>query len=87
MSPPLTWIHQDESVFPPPLLMYLGKQAPKRISALGNLDILKHKSLALFCSVKCPGNLILQTYDLAQRLRQAGVTVIGASTPRWSVNV
>lgn len=40
MSPPLTWIHQDESVFPPPLLMYLGKQAPKRISALGNLDIL-----------------------------------------------
>jgi predicted Rossmann fold nucleotide-binding protein DprA/Smf involved in DNA uptake len=33
--------------------------------------------LALFCSVKCPGNLILQTYDLAQNLRLAGVPVIG----------
>jgi predicted Rossmann fold nucleotide-binding protein DprA/Smf involved in DNA uptake len=32
--------------------------------------------LALFCSTKCPGNLILQTYDLACTLRDAGVTVI-----------
>jgi predicted Rossmann fold nucleotide-binding protein DprA/Smf involved in DNA uptake len=32
--------------------------------------------LALFCSVKCPGNLILQTYDLTQNLRQTGVSVI-----------
>lgn len=44
---------------------------------LGDLNILDQKSLALFCSVKCPGNLILQTYDLAQRLRKSGVTVIG----------
>ncbi len=32
--------------------------------------------LALFCSRQCPGSLILQTYDLAQELRQAGLTVI-----------
>ena len=38
---------------------------------------MQRKSLALFCSVKCPGNLIVQTYDLAQKLRAAGVTVIG----------
>lgn len=44
---------------------------------LGDLNILNQQSLALFCSVKCPGNLILQTYDLAQRLRKSGVTVIG----------
>jgi hypothetical protein len=44
---------------------------------LGDLNILDQKSLALFCSVKCPGNLILHTYDITQRLRQSGVTVIG----------
>ncbi|MFO7534459.1 MAG: hypothetical protein R6X19_02025 [Kiritimatiellia bacterium] len=33
--------------------------------------------LALFCSVKCPGKLILEAYDLAQRLRNKEVTVIG----------
>ena len=34
-----------------------------------------HK-LALLCSVKCPGRLILDTYDLCQRLRAVGVPVI-----------
>lgn len=47
------------------------------IMAIGNLDILKNKSLAMFCSTKCPGQLILQTYDLSQSLREAGLTVIG----------
>jgi predicted Rossmann fold nucleotide-binding protein DprA/Smf involved in DNA uptake len=31
---------------------------------------------AVFCSVKCPGKLILDTYDLCQNLRLAGVAVI-----------
>lgn len=46
------------------------------ISAIGNIDILKKKKLAFFCSVKCPGEIILQTYDLAQTLRDAGITVM-----------
>ena len=50
----------------------LGEDAPTLISALGNLDILQRKKLALFCSVKCPGSLILQTYDLARALRVSG---------------
>ncbi len=41
-----------------------------------NLDILRQKNLALFCSVKCPGNLILKTYDLARQLRDSGIAVI-----------
>ena len=44
--------------------------------ALGDATLLSTKPLALFCSVRCPGRLILQTYDLAQALRAAGVTVI-----------
>ncbi len=72
-----SWTQQGDPGFPSVLSSVLGKNAPPRIATLGNLDLLKHKPLALFCSVKCPGNLILQTYDLAQSLRQSGVTVIG----------
>jgi predicted Rossmann fold nucleotide-binding protein DprA/Smf involved in DNA uptake len=50
---------------------------PPTIAALGNPDILQHSKLAVFCSIQCPGRLILQTYDLAQALRDAGKTVIG----------
>ena len=31
----------------------------------------------MFCSVRCPGKLILETYELAHSLRDAGITVIG----------
>lgn len=33
-------------------------------------------SVALFCSVRCPGKLILDTYDLCQTLRSAAIPVI-----------
>ena len=50
---------------------------PPALSAIGNRELLKCRLLAFFCSVKCPGNLILQTYDLARALRDACVPVIG----------
>ena len=55
---------------------HLGKDAPNDITAIGNLDILRYNSTALFCSTKCPGDLIVKTYDIAQILRNAGMTVI-----------
>src|SRR5437773_3501204 len=63
--------------YPAGVTSHLGNGAPKTITASGDLAVLRRKTLGLFCSVKCPGNLILQTYDLAQKLRAAGVTVIG----------
>jgi len=52
------------------------------VHMLGNQEILRSKKLALFCSRKCPGNLILKAYDLARSLRDAGTTVIsGFHTP------
>ena len=56
---------------------YLSTHSSTTITALGNPKILNEKLLALFCSVKCPGKLILETYDLAQRLKQERVAVIG----------
>lgn len=52
------------------------EKVARSLASVGNLDILKSNVLALFCSVRCPGKLILQTYDLAVALRNAGVTVI-----------
>jgi len=49
---------------------------------IGNHEILQSKKLALFCSRRCPGNLILKACDLAHSLRDAGITVIsGFHTP------
>ena len=48
-----------------------------QIWALGNLDILTMPLLGFFCATRCPGNVILRTYDLALALREAGVPMIG----------
>jgi predicted Rossmann fold nucleotide-binding protein DprA/Smf involved in DNA uptake len=71
------WLSPSDVAFPPQLPQFLGDKTPSRIAAIGNLDLLNSKPLALICSVKCPGNIILQAYDLAKKLREDGVSVIG----------
>ena len=63
-------LEPEDSRYPANLKFCLDNDAPKSITAGGNLAVLRSKILALFCSTKCPGNLILQTYDLAQKLRE-----------------
>ena len=70
-------LDSTDSRYPITLKKYLRDDTPVSIAALGDLNILQRKTLALFSSIKCPGNLVLKTYDLAQRLRQQSVTVIG----------
>ena len=48
-----------------------------RSRRLGNVEILRSGKLALFCSVRCPGKLILATHDFCQELRNKRVTVMG----------
>lgn len=52
------------------------RAAVSRMMALGNLDLLQHDTLALFCSARCPGNLILKFYDALRTLRDGRQTVI-----------
>lgn len=73
----MTTIRRSDAIYPGLLRTYLGDDAPERVFAVGNLTILEQKMLALFCSVKCPGNAILKTYDVARALRDASVPVIG----------
>ena len=50
---------------------------PPETAHLGNLRLLDESLTALFCSNRCPGDLILKTYDIARAMRDAGVPVIG----------
>lgn len=70
-------IRRGDSAYPEALVQFLRERAPASISATGNLKLLSTRPLALFCSVKCPGTLILQTYDLVQQLRDSDRAVIG----------
>jgi predicted Rossmann fold nucleotide-binding protein DprA/Smf involved in DNA uptake len=69
-------LKKSDPNYPSALKQHLGKEAPHTITAIGNLDILRNNSTAFFCSTKCPGNLIVKTYDIAQLLRDADMTVI-----------
>jgi predicted Rossmann fold nucleotide-binding protein DprA/Smf involved in DNA uptake len=66
-----------ESITPSYIRKELAGFPGSKLWFLGNLDILKVPLVGLFCSLRCPGNVILQTYDLARGLRDAGVPVIG----------
>lgn len=74
----LHYLDQNSLLYPERIRQYLAPNAPAVITAHGNLDILKHRdALALFCSRKCPGDLILKLYDYARELRQQSATAIG----------
>ena len=68
---------RDTPRYPVALRRALGAASPASVAVMGNLDILQRHILAVFCSVRCPGDLILAAYDLALALRDAGVTVAG----------
>jgi len=86
----ILYLNQDNSDYPHGLLQCPNLNVPASIAVLGNLEILKNRMLALFCSVKCPGSLILKAYDLIQELRQTDVTMIGgfhSPMERESLNI
>jgi hypothetical protein len=58
------------------LKKHLGDQVPESIASLESVSLLEQKPLALFCSVRCRGELILKTYDFAKTLRDKGIIVI-----------
>lgn len=69
-------IHQDNRHYPPALEKYPSKNARNTLTVIGNPDILQNKTLAVFSSVKCPGSVILKTYDLMRQFRDKDITII-----------
>jgi predicted Rossmann fold nucleotide-binding protein DprA/Smf involved in DNA uptake len=72
-------IHQPEVLaaeYPARLRERLGTNAPPKLTALGDLDLLSLPKTALFCSARCPGDAILCTYDQAAKWRDEGRCII-----------
>lgn len=70
-----TSITPDDSAYPSSIKERLPTQPT--LTAIGNRELLRCRPLALFCSIKCPGDVILQTYDLIRAIRDAGIPMIG----------
>ena len=78
MMPPehIQSIPRSSPDYPRNVEIYLGDESPETVCLIGRKTILDSRLTALVCSSKCPGAAILKTYDLAQRLRAEGRTVI-----------
>jgi hypothetical protein len=44
--------------------------------AVGEGSLLARRKLSLICSRKCPGHMILKTYDFARLVRSSGIAVV-----------
>lgn len=62
---------------PAPLWRCSEKGILCRVTAKGSLEVLDKPLVGFFCSVRCPGDVILKTYDLARELRETDVTIVG----------
>ena len=69
-------IKNNDPWYPLSISKFLGDKTPSKVTAIGNTDILQNKTLAVFSSAKCPGNIILKTYDVMRQIRKRGITVI-----------
>lgn len=75
--PPDVTVFDLHGQVPDALRRRLAKSGLRRVTAIGDLSVLDGRLLGFICSSKCPGNVILDVYDLAGELRSAEVTVVG----------
>ena len=89
MTQSIQHITQKDTDYPTGLEQYLKTETPETIWVRGNIDLLPGQNAtlngdlwALFCSSKCPGEIILKAHDLAQKFRKAGIpTISGYHSP------
>lgn len=70
-------ISRRDSTYPPTLRDRLGKSAPEKLYVIGDATALQHSFVAFVCSVKCPGSVVIHTFDAIRELRNAGIVVVG----------
>jgi len=77
MTTHITILESTNPAFPRALRDGILTEPISRLWAIGNIEILHTCLLGFFCATRCPGNVILRAYDLAQALRTASIPVIG----------
>ena len=69
-------IPRDDSRLPTKWYEGSTANAPRQLTALGNLDLLALPKIALFSSGRCPGDAILRAYHQSAKWRDEGRCVI-----------
>jgi predicted Rossmann fold nucleotide-binding protein DprA/Smf involved in DNA uptake len=70
-------LESGEPDYPTILRDRLGDAAPRSLYALGDMAIIRNRLLGLVCSIRCPGSIVIKTFDAIREVRDAGVVVIG----------
>lgn len=70
-------IPRRASGYPSVVKERLGSSAPESLYVMGDEGILQQPMIALVCSVKCPGSVVIHTFDAIRELRDAGIVVAG----------
>ena len=72
-----TILRPDAPDYPAVLHRCAEDGCPPAVTAWGSLYPLSGKLLGFFCSIRTPGDVILKTYDLARKLRDFDLTLVG----------
>lgn len=70
-------LSETDSDYPQRLLRYPQFFEARTLYGLGDRSILHRNCLGLICSVKCPGSVIIKTFDTVRELRKSGVVFAG----------
>ena len=85
MTQPIQHISQTDKNYPSHIQTYLKNDTPETLWTRGNIELLPNARnmtetvdlWVIFCSSKCPGEIILNAHDLAHHFRNRGVSTIG----------
>ena len=77
MPYPIIWIGQNSQYYPNNQVDLLSNQAPAKLAVIGVPERLSLPWLALFCSSKCPGSLIIKAYNLSPALQGTKIALAG----------
>jgi predicted Rossmann fold nucleotide-binding protein DprA/Smf involved in DNA uptake len=72
----LLTLTRSQTLWPRQLDDRLKSAAPSGLWFIGKPEILAERKVGLFCSVRCPGEVIAGAYSTVRKLRDEGVTVI-----------
>jgi predicted Rossmann fold nucleotide-binding protein DprA/Smf involved in DNA uptake len=70
-------IEQGEPDYPAVLRDRSGDAEPSRLYALGDIAIIRNRLVGLVCSIRCPGSIVIKTFDAIRDLRDAGAVIVG----------
>jgi predicted Rossmann fold nucleotide-binding protein DprA/Smf involved in DNA uptake len=70
-------IEHGEADYPTVLYDRFNDAAPRCLYTLGDTAIIRNRLVGLVCSIRCPGSIVIKTFDAIRDLRDAGAVIVG----------